>query len=217
MVMTAPKACRKALVGLGLAGSLLVGFAAVPAAARQISCPATTAHCTLSVNGGNARGHTVAVVGDSITYMSGLYIESSLRGDGYRIDATSGYTMALMYPAIQQLLPTSPAAWVVELGTNDARFGTPSWSADFSKEVNALASQRCVVLVSVNPRLGSIAVSLDQAIASTVAGQSNFHELDWGDIEWQHPRWVAPDGIHPGPQGSAELAKLMRLTVRNVC
>lgn len=208
---------KKAPIALVLASALLLSLGVVSAAARQLSCPASAAHCTLSVSGGNSHVHTVAVVGDSITYMSGPYIESSLRGDGYRIDATTGYWMAQMYPAIQQVLPTSPSAWVVELGTNDARFGNANWSADFSKEVNALAAQRCVVLVTVNPRLDSIATGIDQAIASTVAGQSNFHSLDWGNIEWQRPKWVAPDGIHPGPQGSAELAKLMRLTVRHDC
>ncbi len=208
---------KKSLVALGLACALPLGFSVVPASAQPVSCPATTAHCTLSVSGGNPHGHTVAVVGDSITYFSSPYIERSLRGDGYRIDATTGYWMPQMYPAIQQLLPSSPAAWVVELGTNDARYGNANWPSDLSREVNAIAAQRCVVLVTVNPRLGSIATGIDQAIASTVAGQSNFHSLDWGNIEWQKPKWVSPDGIHPSPRGRAELAKLMRLTVRNLC
>jgi len=204
---------RKLAVVLAVVGASL-GFGVSQAVGAQLYCNGI---CSVSESGGAQHSHTVALVGDSITYESSNYIRSSLRSYHYTIDAITGQTMAEMYPVIQQLVPTSPYAWVVELGTNDARFGNANWSADFSKEVSTLASQRCVVLLSVNPRLGSIAAAIDQAISSTVASQSNFHELDWGNIEWQNRKWVSPDGIHPGPQGSAELAKLMRLSVHNVC
>ncbi len=119
------------------------------------------------------------MVGDSITYFSSPYVERSLEADWYGIDATTGYWMTQMSPATQQLLPRSSAAWVVELGTNDARYGNGNGFAHLSREVEALRTQRCVVLVTVSPRLGSIATGIDQAaIASTVAGQSNFHSLD---------------------------------------
>lgn len=190
-----------------------LGLRVLQASAGQLPCTAT---CTVSESGGAQHKHSVAVVGDSITYMSSNYIKRSLERYHYTIDATTGETMAQMYPAIQRRLPTSPDAWIVELGTNDARSWS-DWQSGYNQEVNGLATQRCVVLVSVNPRLGSAATSIDQAIQSTVQGHGNFHELDWGNIEWQNPKWVDPEGIHPGPQGSAELAKLMRLAVRNVC
>jgi lysophospholipase L1-like esterase len=212
-VIRAPAAAKRPLVAVVLAGALLMGFGGTEAFGSQLLCKAT---CTVSESGGAQHRHSVAVVGDSITYMSSKYIRSSLRAYHYAIDATTGQNMAQMYPAIQQLLPTSPDTWVVELGTNDART-LSDWTSAFSQEVTTLAAQPCVVLVSVNPRINSTATAIDDAMSRAALGHSNFHVLDWGNIEWQKPQWVGPDGIHPGPQGSAELAKMMRLAVHHDC
>jgi len=205
---------KKMLVAFALvAGSL--GFAVAHGAARQLLCPGVA--CTVVVSGGAPHGRSVAVVGDSITYLSSPDIRGALRDYQYTIHATGGQTMAQMYPVIRQLASAPRHAWVVELGTNDALGSNPTWSAAFDAEVTTLASQPCVVLVSVNPRLGPTAVSLDRAISSVVLGHRNFHLLDWGTIEWQEPKWVSADGIHPDPQGSRKLAQLMKQSIHSSC
>jgi hypothetical protein len=209
---------KRLLIVFSLASAVLVVLTASPAVAKpkQISCHSTP--CTISASGGDTFGTTVAIVGDSITFVSSDYVERAFAHFSYNIDATSGYTMAQMYPAIQQLIPTSPRAWVVELGTNDLYTNSTAVGlADLTREVTTLATQRCVVLVSVNPRIDSSAVSIDQAMYLTVIGHSNFHVLDWGNIEWQNPTWVQPDGVHPLAKGSAELATLMKKSVDQFC
>jgi hypothetical protein len=95
----------------------------------------------------------VAVVGDSITYLSSPYIERTLKSDGYAIRAKESQIMAQVYPYLQSLVGTSPYGWIIELGTNDARSGIANWATAFNQEVSTLTSQRCVVLDTVNPRI----------------------------------------------------------------
>ena len=78
-----------------------------------------------------------------------------------------------------------------------------------------MQTQRCVVFVTVNPRLGTIATGLNGAIAGAVATYANFHSLDWGDIEHRKSQWLDPDGLHPSTSGAVELTKLYRSAIRN--
>lgn len=152
---------------------------------------------------------SVMVIGDSITYLSTSEIQTALTADGYRatVDGIEGTTIVSHLPTIRNIVKTQPRQdWVVELGTNDVRFN-PEWPKGYAAEIRILKSQRCVVLVTVNPRIGQQALELDSDIAHTVAIRHHFHSLDWGDIEWNNPSWVS-DGIHPTSAGSAELAQL---------
>jgi lysophospholipase L1-like esterase len=192
-------------------GSLLVGVTA--AGARQLACSLPI--CTVSVTGGD--GHKTAdVVGDSITFKSVPDIERSLVAYSYSIRATEGYTMAQMFPAIEQQLARPPDAWIIELGTNDVRSLT-NWSVNFENEASALRGQRCVILVTVNPRISAAADALDADMDLLTVENHDFHVLDWGNAEWDNPHWVDADGIHPSGKGSAELAKLMRVALRQDC
>lgn len=198
-------------------GAMVLGLVGVPAvAASQLGCPQGLT-CSVSVSGGARRGPTVDVVGDSITYKSTPYLRHALVDYAYTIRAHEGYTMAQMFPTIEALLATPPRAWVIELGTNDVRTGA-DWSADYAQETAALQDQACVVLVTVNPRLGDgAATALDADMRATAAADSDVHLVDWGTVEFDNPKWVDADGIHPTPSGSAELARLIRLALRRAC
>jgi len=192
-------------------------FAVAPASGvPQLLC-APTAQCSVSVSGGSSRGRTVDVVGDSITYLSSPEIRRSLSSYSYTIRATEGDTMDQMFPAIQELSADPARDWVVELGTNDAREIGGDWSASYAQEVAALQPEPCVLLVTVNPRIGARAALIDRDMDWTALTNHHVHLLDWGTLEWDSPRWVDPDGIHPTAKGSAELAKLIRLALRQDC
>jgi lysophospholipase L1-like esterase len=175
---------------------------------------ATAPVVTIAAQGSPAAN--VAVVGDSITNLARSDVIRDFRQYNLYLDAIGGTTMAEHLSKIQDVAGDGQQwNWVIELGTNDAlpEPSNPNWATDFANEVAAVQSQRCVVFVTVNPRFGTIAKGIDQAIASAVASHPNFHTLDWGDIEFRKPAWLGPDGIHPTTAGDAELAKLMRQSI----
>lgn len=160
----------------------------------------------------------VAFVGDSITVLAASDLNHVLRGYRLTFDAVPSTTMAEHLQKIEQIASDGkPRDWVIELGTNDA-FRSPAnanWASDFNNEVAALQTQRCVVFLTVNPRFGPVATGINGAIASAVATHANFHSLDWGDIEFRKPQWMASDGIHPSKSGIVELTKLEHKAVRD--
>ena len=162
----------------------------------------------------------VTVVGDSITVLSTAKIEHAL-SPAYLPDvhAVVGSEMTYWAPMIQSIVQSDPPHdWIVELGTNDAYYAdNANFASDFASEVNELSSQRCVVLVTVNPTLSSAADQLDQQMAQVAATQSTFHLLDWGSLELDNPKWLLSDHVHPSHRGSAELAKLERNAVEADC
>jgi hypothetical protein len=160
----------------------------------------------------------VAIIGDSITALARTALEHTFHGYDLFIDAVGGTRMADHLPTIERVESDGqPRDWVIELGTNDAARPplNVNWASDFANEVTALKSQRCVVFVSVNPKLGPISVGINDAIATAVATHPNFHLIDWGDIEFRKPQWLLPDGIHPSKSGIAELARLEHRAVLN--
>jgi hypothetical protein len=112
---------------------------------------------------------------------------------------------------------------VIELGTNDVRVGNPNWQADFKTEIGLVASQQCVVFLTVNPVLdiarpgGPTSAEFNAALAQAVATHANFHVLDWGDLEYGNPLWLMADHIHPTSAGSVEMALLEHDALRADC
>ncbi len=161
----------------------------------------------------------VTVVGDSITYLARSDIAAALQDAGYRqwVWGNPGTSIPNEIATVHNLRTGPRHPWVLELGTNDARLGDSKWRTYFDEVVRDVARQTCVVLVTVNPRLGPLAVAIDNAISSTVATHRRFHSLDWGNIEWQNGSWVQSDGVHPTSAGDAELSQIEVQAVETDC
>jgi len=162
---------------------------------------------------------TVGIVGDSISYISagtiGLEFEHHF---WVEFNAGVGMPMSAMLPALKSLAATKPYALIVELGTNDAYGGNTNWSNDFVNEKNAVLSQRCVVFITVSPKLGPIATGINLSISNAArSNHRHFHVLDWGDIEFTDPSWVGADQIHPTAAGRTELATLELHAIQTHC
>jgi hypothetical protein len=161
----------------------------------------------------------VTVVGDSITSMSESEIAAALK-HGYRLSfrGIGGTSLAPWQPVIARIVARQPPQdWIIELGTNDARFGDTAWLTYLAQEVSSLAGERCVVMVTVNPRINEAARDMDAIIDGVVAGVPNFHSLDWGNAEWSNPEWLQSDGIHPTPEGSLQLASMEEQALQSDC
>jgi hypothetical protein len=191
-----------------------------PAAATSaVKSPAVKSHAVPSAPvtsppKADASGN-VALIGDSIFELAGRDLERAPAHDNLYIDAVGGTTMSEHLAKIEQVASDGKSwDWVIELGTNDALASNGNWASDFANEVAAVRAQPCVVFVTVNPRLGPVSTDIDQAISNAVASHSNFHTLDWGDIEFQDAKWLLSDGIHPSQSGAVELAKLVHKAVR---
>jgi len=155
---------------------------------------------------------TVAVVGDSITYLSRADIAARLDAAGYHPTVVSlpGTKLAQAEATVARLASTHPDIWVMELGTNDAGSKNPDWATPFNTEWREMASAGCVIYVSVSPRVSPVGDQINAAIRSLAARHGNVHVLDWGALEYTHSGWLRPDGIHPTPAGQEELQAIQQ-------
>ena len=168
------------------------------------------------LTGGTSTGRHVFDIGDSITDLTAPDLVKALQRYSYVIDATVGITMARSLPAIQhEVTTTPPQDWIIELGTND--LSNPEAVQDLNNEVAAVDNQSCVILVTPSPLLSSIEKALDQRMRALTAVNKRIHVLDWGDIEYENPKWVFDDFVHPSIKGQAKLASLERLTLKDDC
>jgi lysophospholipase L1-like esterase len=205
--------CLSLLTGLttvGVALTVTQGASAATTSPAQAVSP-------VYVTGGRGKRH-VFDIGDSITAFTEPRLTRTLRQYRYTIFGYPGVPMAPMLGVIQSEVANEPSQdWVVELGTNDQRIGNASWATTFGNEAAALQTQHCVIFVTINPTLGTIAAGINGAIDTAVASHANFHALDWGTIEFQNAQWLQTDGIHPSASGQVELADLERTALRQYC
>jgi hypothetical protein len=167
----------------------------------------------------------VNVIGDSITQLSFTAFSSELRNGYLRylptISGRGGTDMAQNLALIEQYEVTNPASyWVIELGTNDALGNNLSWGPDFASEVQALAGQQCVLLVTVGdqlPRGDDVAGGIDVAIFYETLLHANIHEVDWGDAEYGDPSYLLGDHIHPSALGARVLADMIHESLNRAC
>jgi hypothetical protein len=205
---------RKRLLGLICFGVLLFG-------------------CTACYSG-NESGPKVAVVGDSITYLSQSDIAATLGTDyAYRIEDFPGATMHQMFPQIEDELHDpqgAPDDFIVNLGTNDVETyavnGT-AWQASLYYESVVLQPTKCVIFVNVSTYADQyadgqpIAEAINTAIAQSVAVNPNFHLLDWN--AWVHTgnnysNYIIPSsGVHPNAAGEQQLANLYAQALQTDC
>jgi lysophospholipase L1-like esterase len=161
----------------------------------------------------------VYVVGDSITYLSEPSISSAFSNAGYQptISATPGVKIGQLQAEITALAQNQPWAWIIELGTNDAGAQDAAWPEQFLAEWSLVSPAKCVIYVTVSPRFGLVAQQINASMQKLAEDHSNVHLLDWGNIEYQNPAWLTPDGIHPTPAGQAALAALETQALHDAC
>jgi hypothetical protein len=168
------------------------------------------------LTGGTSTGKHVFDIGDSITDLDAPDLTRALARFSYVIEATVGITMARSLPAIQhEVATTPPQDWIIELGTND--LSNPGAVQALNNEVAAVADQSCVILVTPSPLLSSIEKALDQRMVALTALDKKVHVLAWGTIEYQNPKWVFDDLVHPSIKGQAKLASLERWALKADC
>jgi hypothetical protein len=182
-----------------------VPFVAVRAAVTIIVASAVL----LAGCGGSGKPPVVAVVGDSITVLSGPGVEAELSGYALYIRAVDGKRIDQMIPALQAELQRDPKGVVINLGTNDAIQARthPDWLTGFDALWDLVHSRTCVVYVTVSTNadyLGrhAVAADIDAAIRELAAQHPNVKIVDWNAAVHEDPSLLASrnppaDHIHP--------------------
>jgi len=161
----------------------------------------------------------VAVVGDSITFLSRADIAAQLQGEGYDADVVGriGRTAAEVDADVTHASQLAPAVVIFELGTNDVTRsdrGTGS-AADFERWMSRYIAEfphSCQIATTVSSHRPSI--KMDRAAREINAWlHVHFrHVVEWDSYEWsQRQNGVAivePDEVHPNPSGQAALGRL---------
>jgi lysophospholipase L1-like esterase len=189
---------------------------------------------------GNQLGPKVGIVGDSITCLSARDIASDFSSAyAYQIGCKDGITISqgtTYAQAIDKSVQGAPAAFIVNLGTNDALQSShdigPSNNADIGAAWKALTNLSsdlsnvpCVIWVTVSeiPDLyGShVAEGINDWIGAWTSSHPGNFELDWWSLLLQGNNatlWLSSrDGIHTTEAGQRELASLYLQAVQHDC
>jgi hypothetical protein len=186
--VTAGRLGRMAAEGNSLAGMRRAALAAV-VACLALAAPAVAAPSLLHV-------------GDSLAIGSDPPLRALLPGWSVTTDALKSQPTAAGV-AIIDSSQTLPGSLVVELGTNDS----PDQSARFAgyvRHVLALAGpKRCVVWVNVHrpPYNGVSYAGFNRALDQIAGASPNLAVVDWNGMVNAGQAQVAPDGVHPTPDG----------------
>ena len=161
----------------------------------------------------------VAVVGDSITFLSADDITAQLHGGGYdpNVVGRIGKTAAEVDADVTAASQSQPAVILFELGTNDVTRsdnGTGS-AADFEHWMTRYIAEfphSCMIATTVGSHRPS--TKMDRAARDINAWlHTHFqHVVEWDSYEWsQRQNGVAvvePDEVHPNDAGQAALGRL---------
>ncbi len=178
-------------------------------------------------------GPKVAVVGDSISWMSAPRIKSALGAAGFAASVTAlpSHTTKDMAPYVRSAVATKPRVLVIDLGTNDvlrdslrmkgySLADTEGRLLDFKAE----AGGACVVVTTVVSHRQPSA-DLDAATFNASAGRLNGwmratfpHILDWDAEVWsqrQHGvELLDGTGVHPNETGRKAMGDLVLAATR---
>lgn len=165
----------------------------------------------------------VAVIGDSITYVSTSAVSGELGDDwALNIDGRPGYTVADQLPAARALAGNEPVQVVINLGTNDVTADEelePALDA-LAEMVAQFPSAECIHLVTVSELLGfdrpdilERARTFNAGIRELAAADPRLRVIDWTtalqDAQAADPDVVlTEDTVHPSPAGQRLLADL---------
>ncbi len=191
----------------------------IPAAAKLIVVSATIALVAGACSSGPSR-HTVAVIGDSITFLASGDIQAGVNraGDHLLITGRIGYTAAQLAPDVSAFARQHPSVVLFELGTNDVTQSvTGATGAAAYERVMAgylhEFSHACLIATTVSSHRGD---PIQDATARAINAwlRTHFtHLVDWDAYEWAQRRaghFIVEqvDDVHPNDAGQQDLANL---------
>lgn len=203
--------------------ALLVGLLVVPSRDSRAGATAAAAQPPATEPGAGAR---LAVVGDSLVYMSATRLEAALAADGWRasVQGDVGFTVADQLDKIVAAAAGHPDVAVIALGTNDAFHVTDGLQtlADTRRHVAealaAVADVPCVVWVDVTTKAPgatwqSNARRVDRMIEDALAARPGGLVAHWDALSGAEPSWFLPDGVHHTDAGKDAYTALIASSV----
>ncbi len=163
---------------------------------------------------------TVAVIGDSITFLSSRDIQAGSDRAGYRLLITGriGYTAARLAPDVADFARQHPSVVLFELGTNDVTQSTTGATSAAAYEQVMSGYLRdfghaCLIATTVSSHRGD---AIEDATATAINRwlRAHFtHVVDWDTYEWDarqagHLLVETTDYVHPNDAGQQALADL---------
>ena len=127
-----------------------------------------------------------------------------VHGDS-RIGRPSGEGLRVL----RRLLTPADDVVVFDLGTNDDPARPRALAADLAAARQATGS-RCLIVATLNrPPLNGVSVDgLNQALLAFARGEPKVQLVDWNAVAQSEPELLAPDRVHPTPEGYAVRAQL---------
>jgi hypothetical protein len=155
----------------------------------------------------------VAMLGDSLLYLSEDEVRADLQGWQPDISAFPGTTIGQQLPEARRLVATHPKAMVIVLGANNTIDGVrDDDAAELDQMLDVLDAVPCVRWLNVadvtpRPTFNAAAEEMNALLQSHVAGHANVRIVDWAAAIHPHPDWFAPGDIHPVQAGQNVLAQ----------
>jgi lysophospholipase L1-like esterase len=168
---------------------------------------------------------TVAVIGDSITFLSAAAIQAGLTAhhDHVLITGRIGYTAAQLAPDVADFARHNPQVVLFELGTNDVTQSPAGVTSAAAYEQTMAGYRRdfphaCLIATTVGShRPGATALNAMAAQINTWLKATFTQVVDWDAYEWANRQaghvLVDGDFIHPNAAGQAALGALDQAAV----
>jgi lysophospholipase L1-like esterase len=170
-------------------------------------------------------GDRVAVVGDSITFLTTGKLFEEFEGNYDVIgDAVLGARLSDMMPTAKELAAQSPRQVIIDLGTNDVLKSTPIEEAagTLREMIGLFDSAKCIHVVNINTRMTmdgqpvpEPARALNEHIEKIASEDGRIDVIDWdgmvaGSVTDEFPAgtYIA-DTVHPSDEGGRALAGAM--------
>lgn len=168
---------------------------------------------------GNASGHSVLVVGDTITYDGYSDLKASLEADYYLkvLTGTGGYQITDMYSSVVQNINPPSDVVVINLGTYDALYANDPviTGLRWTNIRGFFTASPCIVAVTVNSHATTPGYSnaAATAINDNIRTYNSGHIVDWDAMVAGNPALIGPDGWSPAPDAYDDLAASIRQAV----
>lgn len=185
--------------------------------------------------GSNNNITSVEVVGDSLVFGSTDELNAQISSRGWSGSAHGyiGATTEIAKVATEISNPSTGGAYVIALGSNDARFVQESPNPQLALQmifdnqrfvINQLstAGANCIVWVGVQDDtpmafLDVWGAQINTGLQATTKEFNNTHFLDWASIQRDHPEYRHADGLHFSPSGELGYATAITDFVSQEC